>query len=67
MHINILPFKGDGAHESLMMRSRDVLRTLIHEGYLNNHIITAIWEAGFLQRYIYMYICIYIYICIYLY
>lgn len=43
-------FKGDGAHESLMLRSKDILRTLIQEGYLNNHIIMAIWEAGFLQR-----------------
>jgi ubiquitin C-terminal hydrolase len=43
-------FRGERAHESLMMRSGDILRTMLQQGCVDNSVLTAVWEAGFQQR-----------------
>jgi hypothetical protein len=43
-------FRGERAHESLMLRSGDILRTMSQEGCLHNSVLTAMWEAGLIQR-----------------
>ena len=43
-------FRGERAHESLMLRSVEILRMLLHEGCLDDSVLTAIWEAGCQQR-----------------
>ena len=43
-------FRGERSHESLMLRSWDILRTLIQEKCFENPMLTTIWEAGFQQR-----------------
>ena len=43
-------FKGERSHESLMLRSEDILKFMIQEKCFDDFLLTAIWEAGLQQR-----------------
>ena len=43
-------FRGERAHESLMLRSGEILRTMSQEGCLHNSVLIAMWDAGLIQR-----------------
>ena len=43
-------FRGDTAHESLMLRAGELLRALALSRHLDVNVLDALWDAGFHQR-----------------